>query len=128
LGKYTLVYLDLLYNSLQKMNERHGPLFENLLSSFTVMLANIFLLDIPENMFLNNFNLEQIQLSNNLMSKVTFRIEHLKKLRVLNLQGNHINTLESSTMLVFQGLFEEYTETYTVGSRAIILKHNPLIH
>ena len=110
------------------MNERHGPLFENLLSSFTVMLANIFLLDIPENMFLNNFNLEQIQLSNNLMSKVTFRIEHLKKLRVLNLQGNHINTLESSTMLVFQGLFEEYTETYTVGSRAIILKHNPLIH
>ena len=98
------------------------------ISSLTVMLANIFLLDIPENMFLNNFNLEQIQLSNNLMSTVTFRIEHLKKLRVLNVQGNHINTLESSTMLVFQSLFEEYTETYTVGSRAINLKHNPLIH
>ena len=126
----TLVYLDLSFNNLHDMNMRHRTLFENLLSTFfslhTILMVRNLLSDIPENMFLNNNRLEIIHLSDNLISKVTFKIEHLKNLRVLDMQRNRIHTLDSSTMLVLQNLFEDYVSTHTLGSCVINLSDSPL--
>ena len=126
----TLVSLDLSYNNLQDMNKRYRLLFENLLSPFfklgCIVLVRNSLKNIPEKMFLKNYRLEEIRLANNMISKITFKIAHLRYLRYLDLRHNRIRVLEGSTMSVFQSLFETPLPTGSVGPRGIHMDRNPL--
>ena len=126
----TLVNLDLSNNNLQNMNKRHTMLFENMLSTYSKLRSIVFmrnyLTSIPEDMFLKNYGLEQIILADNYLSKVTFKIAHLKHLRYINLRHNCIHTLESATLQVLQSLFKAPIDTADNRPCGINVELNPL--
>ena len=126
----TLVQLDLSYNNLQEMNKRYRTLFTNVLSTFSklrcIILVRNVLTDIPEHIFLNNYGLEQIILTDNYILKVTFKIAHLKYLKYLDLRDNRIRVLESSTLSVLQSLFESHLDNITIAPRELNVNKNPL--
>ena len=126
----SLVSLDLSYNCLQHMNQKQRFCFENIMSTFyklrSISLVGNSLTNIPKNIFLNNCRLEQILLSNNNISKVTFKIAHLKYLRYLDLRHNRIRVLESSTLSVLQSLFESPLDNITIAPRELNVNKNPL--
>lgn len=106
----SLRHLDFSFNSLQIMNVENNYLFANLLLHFRsltfINLRRNSLSGLPEYFFRNNNYLEIIILSENKLSTVTFEIKHLREISLLDLRGNCIMTLDSSSMQQFDNLFQ----------------------
>lgn len=90
--------LDLSMNNLYRMSNKDFLLFEQLLFSLrylkVVSLSFNNLQLIPEKFFQANGELEEIDLSNNQLKRISFTIPNESRLEVLNLQNNHIKTLD----------------------------------
>ena len=103
----TLRYLHLSSNHFNYMNVRYiSDLEKN--SFHFVKCWNYFinvLTQIPENLFLRNYNLRIIDLSQTHNSKVTFKIDHLKYLEYFSVSSNSILTLVGSAMMHIDNIF-----------------------
>ncbi|XP_060564377.1 toll-like receptor 4 [Ruditapes philippinarum] len=89
--------LDFTNNQLFIMEKQNISLFAKLAGSFSYLQFISFsennLQTIPYNMFSNNSALEFIDLSSNKLQQVTFSLEHLCKLKTLDLRNNLIHIL-----------------------------------
>ena len=126
----SLQYLDLSYNYLHEMNGRFKSEFERVLFSLDrlqhIILKRNFLTIVPEKMFLYNLNLQTIDLSDNLLSQITFKINHLKHLNYLNMRKNQIRTLDHPSMLQVDNLFSMQTKANATSKVVVKLSYNPL--
>jgi len=126
----TLRYLILSFNHLENMNVRHKQMFERLFFTLQnledISLKSNFLTHIPENIFLKNDNLKRIDLSHNHLSKVTFKIDHLKSLEYLNLRRNMISTLDGSAMMQLDNILNTQTGISTSVKLRLNIWDNPL--
>ncbi|XP_045202891.2 toll-like receptor 4 isoform X2 [Mercenaria mercenaria] len=94
--------VDLSSNQLYKMFQEHYLLFEQLPNSLRrlrmINLSTNFLTSIPEDIFIQNHDLEIIDLSHNELDQVTFTLRNLEKLAVLDLQYNRIKILNGMSI------------------------------
>ncbi|XP_045208901.2 toll-like receptor 4 [Mercenaria mercenaria] len=110
------------------MARENISLFENMFSRLKVLkyinLSSNELITIPSKMFKNNREIEVINLSDNKLDQVHFILTALKKLQVLNLQGNNIHTLDPISI---DNLNSIQNRNSTEDSHfTVILKFNPL--
>jgi hypothetical protein len=121
-----LVKLDLSINKLYKMAKEKHPLFQQLflsLSRLKILKLSFNRLEvIPEKLFSENRDLELLDFSHNELEQVTFTLEYLYKLKVLNLQFNRIKILNSlSINYLSSGLSAPGNKTWTLD-----LGNNPI--
>ncbi|XP_045170933.2 toll-like receptor 1 [Mercenaria mercenaria] len=94
--------IDLSRNQLYKMVQEHHMFFKQLYVSLhhlkMIKLSTNFLTSIPKDTFIQNYDLEKIDLSHNNLGQVTFTLQHLKKLKVLDLRNNRIKILNGISM------------------------------
>ncbi|KAH3841021.1 toll-like receptor 5 [Dreissena polymorpha] len=122
LGLKTFLLAD---NQLGKMAHTHAGMFAQLFAKY----SNLSLLDlshnnidtIPHDLFISNPLLLHIDLSQNRLTEVTFKCDHLKALQVLNLRGNMLAMLDITTKATFHnlqhGTFVKISEnTFTCSS------------
>lgn len=93
-----MIHLDLTQNNLHVMQERYPADFEVLIKPITKLeyfsLASNGLTTIPHKMFQTNAQLKHLNLAGNQLTHVSFKLDHLKDLKVLQLAGNHIKYIE----------------------------------
>ncbi|XP_053372776.1 toll-like receptor 4 [Mercenaria mercenaria] len=119
--------IDLSTNQLEKMTQESPLLFEKLFSRLkylrNINLSKNELTMIPMKMFENNKETEVVNLSNNKLEQVHFILTGLKKLRIVNLQGNQIHTLDQISTDILNGILDGKS---TGEPRVtVILKSNP---
>ena len=126
----TLRYLHLSSNNLNAMNMMHKSTFERLFFTLRNMeiisLESNLLTRIPENIFLKNENLKKIDLSNNRISKVTFKIDHLKNLVELNVRKNIIFTLDGSAMTQLDNILNTQIDDFVSNKLVFNILDNRL--
>lgn len=105
-----LKQIDLSNNQLNEMVQQDTQLFEILFSGLTALqdinLSNNELRFMPRKTFENCRNIKVLDLSNNQLEHVHFLLKQLPKLRLLDLQGNKIQILDSisiANLNVIQG-------------------------
>jgi Leucine-rich repeat (LRR) protein len=120
--------INLSNNLLFKMSRENLYLFENILSGLKnlqhINLSHNQLTDIRIAIFKYNELVEEIDLSNNHLQQVHFSLTRQKRLRVLNLQGNKIKTLDPLSLNNLKDIhrLKKSTEHHV----SIYLKDNPL--
>lgn len=102
--------LDFSQNKLQDMYKENKQLFRQLINAIknlkTIDLASNQFIDIPNDFFDNNAKLEVINLAENRLTQIHFKLSHLLNLRVLNLAMNSIKLLDQASMNYLVALFE----------------------
>ncbi|XP_053372775.1 toll-like receptor 2 [Mercenaria mercenaria] len=102
--------IDLSTNQLVKMTQESPLLFEKLFSRLkslrNINLSRNELTMVPMKMFENNQEIEVVNLSNNKLEQVHFILTGLKMLRVVNLQGNQIHTLDQISTDILNGILD----------------------
>ena len=94
--------LDMSNNQLFQMQLIHPELFLELLYSAhrlkVIKMSSNFLKSLPRDMFIENNELEAIDLSHNDLDQVTFALSHVENLKALNLRNNKIKILTETSM------------------------------
>ncbi|XP_053378295.1 toll-like receptor 2 [Mercenaria mercenaria] len=105
---YNLQEINLSNNKLFKMANRNYSLFAQLIVSYPnlkrLKLSSNQLTRIPKEMFQRNKNLETIDLSDNLLQQITFNLNNLSNLKVLDLRNNRISVLDQNSMKILNSL------------------------
>lgn len=104
-------HLDLSKNRLHEMQKRYNREFTVLLNAqqnldFLNLAAN-GLHDLPESIFERNVNLKHLDLADNTLTGITFKIHHLLKLKSLILSGNQIKSIDLGTRIKLDHLWLE---------------------
>ncbi|XP_053400540.1 toll-like receptor 4 [Mercenaria mercenaria] len=119
--------LDMSGNQLFKMEEESSKLFEEIFQSLaklcTVSLSRNNLDIIPTRMFKNNVKLKEIDLSHNKLNQITFKLWHLKNLRILDLRGNHLHVLDAKSIKTLNSIPQNSNRSYS--SALLLLEDNP---
>ncbi|XP_045161852.2 uncharacterized protein LOC123526671 [Mercenaria mercenaria] len=90
-----------------------GEMFRNLSQLLYISLAGNALTDIPFDIFKSDSRAEIIDLSSNLITNLSFETRYLKHLRLLNLTGNVIKSIDAAYLKTFDHV-------------SLLLKQNPL--
>ncbi|XP_071123513.1 toll-like receptor 4 [Mytilus edulis] len=76
----------------------HGEILENLGNVGLINLSANKITNIPKLFFKNQYNLETLDLSDNMIDDINFKVSHMKKLTFLNLRNNRISALSEYAM------------------------------
>jgi hypothetical protein len=103
-----LEIVDLSHNALYKMAAEYVELFANLFvklkNLLVVNLSNNNISFLPVELFAKNGNLEYIDLSENMLDQIHFRLEHLHRLKLLDLRKNSIRYLDEYSLNILNGI------------------------
>ena len=120
-----LKIINLSFNQLHEMSKNNLTLFESLFHSLlrlqVISLSNNGLITIPVNIFKDNFDLKTIDLSENNLEQVTFSLSHLRKLELLDLQGNVIHILSQESLYRLNSIPQVRRQDISV-----LLNNNPI--
>ncbi|CAC5379929.1 unnamed protein product [Mytilus coruscus] len=75
-----------------------GEIFQNLRDVVYINLSKNRITNIPNLLFQKQLNLERLDLSENMIEEINFKLSHIKKLTSLNLRNNRISTLSQYAM------------------------------
>ena len=111
-----LVKLNLSSNQLSHMQTHYVSHFVDLFFKLTKLrdlyMARNGLTNLPENMFIANTQLEYLDLSNNRLDSITFKLKYLAKFRFLDLSNNEVKVIESSIFVQLDILNEHTTHKH----------------
>lgn len=120
LNALTELYLN---NNLLGFNlalDKEGKIFRNLTTLRLLELKENRIANLPKAVFVNLYNLEHLDLSDNILMAIEFNIENLRSLTYLDLSSNQIQSLSGSTM---DKLDQHAVQTITTLS----LMNNPIL-
>ncbi|XP_053378989.1 toll-like receptor 7 [Mercenaria mercenaria] len=132
LSSFTLLaQIDISNNHLNNMMIEDAGMFSNLFRNLAqlsyVNLAGNHLTYLPRDIFKYNSQMEIIDLSNNLLTQVSFDVERLKKVKTVNLAGNIIKILNDASMARLSNLLNTNNRTNnSTMERLLILNGNPI--
>ncbi|XP_060551734.1 uncharacterized protein LOC132713249 [Ruditapes philippinarum] len=120
--------LDMSSNQLGKMAISNRSAFEEILHSLYklqfVSLSRNGLQMVPKNMFKNNFALNKIDLSGNQLTQITFTMDNLDNLEVLDLHDNNIYYLDTASLGHLDSIPVNKKQKKTCAT--VLLRDNPL--
>ncbi|XP_053378148.1 toll-like receptor 4 [Mercenaria mercenaria] len=123
-----LRHLHLSKNQLYKMVAEDRFLFQNLFSGLRylklIRLSANGLQKIPSKLFKNQQSIEVADLSFNKLEQVTFNLNDLENLKVLDLQGNNIHILDSLSINFLNSIPQE---SKIKPKPNVILRLNPIL-
>ncbi|XP_060585984.1 toll-like receptor 2 type-1 [Ruditapes philippinarum] len=100
--------IDLSRNKLSSMMVEDYNLFENIFKNLTnlqsIRLSFNELTGLPKYIFAYNLKLELIDLSDNLITKLSFEVKHLKLLRILDVRKNRLQVIDTATFNTFDNV------------------------
>ncbi|XP_045173899.2 toll-like receptor 5 [Mercenaria mercenaria] len=118
--------LDLSNNLMYRMVAENVSLFEKLFISLrhlkSITLSANKLRYIPRKLFENNLELLSVDFSVNFISQVTFSVDKLNHLKVLDLRSNIIKILDKESMTMLDLIHMEQNKTMPV----VNLNNNPI--
>ncbi|KAH3834367.1 hypothetical protein DPMN_107689 [Dreissena polymorpha] len=95
-------------NQLGNMAKTHNDMFTQMFAKFVKLafldLSRNDIATIPNNLFLNNHYLVDLDLSGNMLTKLTFKCDHLHVLERLYLRGNRLTTLDINARMTLGAL------------------------
>ncbi|XP_053378723.1 uncharacterized protein LOC128548264 [Mercenaria mercenaria] len=119
-----LTRIDISHNRLNEMMTEDirvfGNMFRNLTMLSYVNLASNHLTNLPRDIFKCNSNLEVIDLSSNLLTQVSFDVEIINKIKMINLAKNMIRILNDASMARLNILL------YTSTKNVLMMNENPI--
>ena len=123
-----LIELDLSFNELFKMTvfEAHfSKMFKYNSALEKVQLKGNNLMHIPENTFEGTLHLDHLDLSNNSLTQVGFKVSHLLKLDILDLRSNKIEALDDLSRESLNNLYANQIEANATRIVQVWLQGNP---
>ena len=124
-----LRHLDLSDNHLHVMQSYHSSDLEMLLAPHTKLeflgLARNSFSSLPYNMFATNLRLVHLDLSDNSLTTINFKLDQLTELNTLWLKGNRIKTIAPLVQMVFERIAYNGQEDSNTTLR-VDISQNPL--
>ncbi|XP_052079414.1 toll-like receptor 4 [Mytilus californianus] len=85
-----------------------GEIFHNLESLIEIVLSNNRIPNLPENIFKSQRNLQKLDLSDNILTDITFRVSHMMHLQELDLSGNRITIISDPITYQWESLARKH--------------------
>ncbi|VDI06244.1 toll-like receptor 13, partial [Mytilus galloprovincialis] len=84
-----------------------GEIFQNLYNVKYINLSKNKIANIPNLLFKEQHNLERLDLSENMIDDINFKISHMRKLMFMNVRNNRISTLSQYAMNELDSIAKE---------------------
>ncbi|CAC5388420.1 unnamed protein product [Mytilus coruscus] len=89
-------------------DDNDGKIFHNLESLIEIVLAQNRIPNLPENIFKSQRNLQKLDLSDNILTDINFRLSHMMQLKELDLRGNRIAIISDHIALQWESLARKH--------------------
>lgn len=123
-------HLDLTQNRLHVMHSYHPYDFEILVKALVKLeylsLAKNSLASVPHKMLESNRKLVQLDLSDNRLTAIDFKISHLQDLQFLWLQGNDIKEISPAVQVLLEGIAYVNADKDEEPALKVDIGRNPL--